>query len=84
MRAFLHKSEHYPHSLWQVNKQSSSEGIEESGGGKGGFPTCQLCVVPLIKHSEIKLLLRQRGAAVCGKLDRDACSGHIQKLVIGL
>lgn len=30
----------------------------------GIFPTCQLCVVPLFKHSEIRLVLRLRGS--CG------------------
>lgn len=30
----------------------------------GIFPTCQLRVVPLIKHSEIKLVLRLKGS--CG------------------
>lgn len=35
-----------------------------SGGGGGFFCTCQLCLVPLIKYSEIKLVLRLRGS--CG------------------
>lgn len=44
---FLHKSEHYPQCLWQVNKQSSREGIEESGGGEGG----SLLVNSVLFHS---------------------------------
>lgn len=39
-------------------------GLRKVVVGGGIFPTCQLCVVPLIKHSEIKLVLGLRGS--CG------------------
>lgn len=51
---------------------------------EGIFSTRQLCVVPLIKHSRIKLVLRLGGNVVHSGLVWRACCGHSQKLVTGI
>lgn len=81
---FLHKSGHSHHSLGQVNKWCSREGIEESGGGGGFSPLVNSVLFHSLSTVRLSWCWDWGGAVIRGELDRRACSGSSQRLVIGL